>query len=267
MKKYTLITGASGGIGWELARLFAADGHPIILVARNEQRLRERQAALQKEYDVPVTVIAQDLTRPDAAREVYEQTVEQGLAVDTLVNNAGCGDFVSFIDADWQRQQTMVTLNVTALMQMTHCVARAMREQGGGRILNVVSIAALAPGPYMATYYATKSFVLSFSEAIREEFAEHGITVTALCPGPTDSNFVAAANMQESTLFSSLPVSTAAKVARCGYKALRRGKAVAYCNLSSRAMSLAVRVTPRWFNRKTTMRINGKPQSCNQNKE
>ena len=136
MANYTLITGASGGIGFALARQFAAGGHPLILVARSEGRLLERKAQLEKEFGVAVEILPQDLTQPHAARQVYDAVATQGWTVDILVNNAGFSDFVSFVDADWQHQEDMVTLNVTALMQLTHCFARAMREQGGGRILN-----------------------------------------------------------------------------------------------------------------------------------
>ncbi len=259
MMAYTLITGASGGIGWELARQFAAGGHPLILVARSEGRLAERKAQLEKEYGVAVEILPQDLTLPNAAQAVYDSTVSRGWTVDILVNNAGFGDFVSFIDAEWKHQEDMVTLNVTALMQLTHCFARSMREQGGGRILNVASLAAVAPGPYMATYYATKAFVLSFSEAMSEELAEYGITVTALCPGPTESNFEAAANLKSGNLFSALPVERAATVARRGYKATMKGRAVRYCGITVCVMSFLSRLTPRWLNRKATKRINGRP--------
>jgi len=260
MSKYTLITGASGGIGWELARQFAAGGHPLILVARSEARLQEKKALLEAEYHVPVVVMPQDLTLPNAVQELFDRTTQAGLSVDILVNNAGFGDFVSFIDAEWERQRDMVTLNVTVLMQLTHCYARAMREQGGGRILNVASLAAMAAGPYMATYYATKAFVLSFSEAMAEELAEYGITVTALCPGPTESNFEAAANLKGGNLFRALPVETAEKVARRGYRATMKGKAIQFCGITVHAMSFASRLTPRWLNRKATKRINGDPR-------
>ncbi len=256
---YTLITGASGGIGWELARQFAAGGHSLVLVARSEGRLQERKAQLQKEFGVAVEILPQDLTKPNAAQEVYDTVAANGWTVDILVNNAGFGDFTTFIDADFKHQQNMVTLNVTALMQLTHCFARAMREQGGGRILNVASLAAVAPGPYMATYYATKAFVLSFSEAMSEELREYGITVTALCPGPTESNFEAAANLKSGNLFHALPVETAEKVARRGYKATMKGRAVRYCGITVCVMSFLSRLTPRWLNRKATKRINGKP--------
>lgn len=260
METYTLITGASGGIGWELARQFAAGGHPLVLVARSANKLAEKQAALQAEYGVPVAIVPQDLTAPDAAQRVYEQVTAAGITVDILVNNAGYGDFVSFIDADWSHQQNMVNLNVTALMHMTYVFARAMREQGGGRILNVASLAAVCAGPYMATYYATKAFVLSFSEAMAEELKEYGITVTALCPGPTETGFVAAANLEQGNLFHALPVESAEKVARRGYKATMKGKALRYCGFTVHAMSLATRLSPRWLNRKCAARINGKPK-------
>ncbi len=259
MGNYTLITGASGGIGWELARQFAAGGHALILVARSEARLADRRTQLEEEFGVTVQILPQDLTVPNAAQAVFDYTVSKGWNVDILVNNAVFGDFVSFIDAEWQHQQDMVALNVTALMQLTHCFARAMRERGGGRILNVASLAAVVPGPYMATYYATKAFVLSFSEAMTEELAEHGITVTALCPGPTESNFEAAANLKSGNLFSALPVETAAKVAKRGYKATIDGRAVRYCGITVCVMSFLSRLTPRWLNRKATRRINGTP--------
>ena len=260
MDKYTLITGASGGIGWELARQFAAGGHPLILVARSRERLEERRERLSEEFSVPVVTVAQDLTLPDAADQLFSKTQEMGLFVDILVNNAGFGDFVSFLDADWSRQRDMVTLNVTALMHLTHRYARAMREQGGGRILNVASVAAMGAGPYMATYYATKAFVLSFSQAMTEEFAEYGITVTALCPGPTDTGFVAAANMENGNLFKSVPVETAEKVARRGYRATMKGKSLQFCGFTVHWMSLAARVAPRFLNRKFAKRVNGRPE-------
>lgn len=263
MMTYTLITGASGGIGFALARQFAAGGQALILVARSEARLLERKAQLEKEYGVAVEVLPQDLTLPNAAKVVYDATVARGWTVDILVNNAGFGDFVSFVDADWKRQEDMVTLNVTALMQLTHCFARSMREQGGGRILNVASLAAVVPGPYMATYYATKAFVLSFSEAMSEELREYGITVTALCPGPTESNFETAANLKGGNLFSALPVESAETVARRGYKATMKGRVVRYCGIAVCLVSFLTRFSPRWLNRKATKRVNGKPAGTN----
>lgn len=256
---YTLITGASGGIGWELARQFAAGGHPVILVARNAAKLAERQAQLQEEFDVPVQIAAADLTLPDAAQRLFEETQGRGLAVDILVNNAGYGDFVAFLDADWARQRDMVTLNVTALMQLTYLYAEEMRRRGTGRILNVASLAAMSAGPYMATYYATKAFVFSFSQAMTEELKPYGITVTALCPGPTATNFEAAADMKGGNLFHALPVETAEKVARRGYLATMKGKPIRLCGITVQAMTLVSRLTPRSWNRRACMRINGTP--------
>ena len=256
---YTLITGSSGGIGWELARQFAAAGHPLILTARSEETLCRRQEQLKKEFGVPVEVIPADLTAPEGAKGLFDRTRERDLPVDILVNNAGFGDYGLFIDSDWARQRDMVTLNITALMELTYLFAGRMRETGGGRILNVASVAAMGAGPYMSVYYATKAFVLSFSQAMTEELREFGITVTALCPGPTDTGFKAAANLEKGNLFRSVRVEGAEKVARRGYKAVMKGRPIRFCGFTVHWMSFAARLAPRWLNRKFAARTNGRP--------
>lgn len=256
---YTLITGSSGGIGWELAKQFAAAGHPVVLTARSEDKLRQRQEQLQKEFNVPVEVIPADLAGERGAGDLYTLTRKLGIEVDILVNNAGFGDYGLFIDSDWSRQRDMVALNVTALMELTYLFAGRMREMGGGKILNVASVAAMGAGPYMAAYYATKAFVLSFSQAMTEELREFGITVTALCPGPTDTGFKSAARLEEGNLFRSVPVEGAEKVAKRGYKAAMKGKPVKFCGFTVHWMSFAARLAPRWLNRKFAARTNGRP--------
>lgn len=256
---YTLITGASGGIGYELARQFAAAGHALILVARNAEKLAQRQKTLQADFGVAVETVSCDLTAPDAPAALFAHTRERQWTVDILVNNAGYGDFSCFVDSPWERQRDMVALNVTALMHLTHLYAGTMRTQGGGRILNVASVAAMGAGPYMAVYYAGKAFVLSFSEAMSEELRPFGISVTALCPGPTRTNFEAAAGLQAGNMFKKVRVELAEKVARRGYRATMKGKAVQYCGFTVWWMSLAARVAPRWFQRKFAKSVNGIP--------
>lgn len=259
MQRYTLITGGTGGIGWELARQFAASGHPILLAGRNAARLEERREELRRQYAVPVETVCQDLTAENAAVRLFEQTQARGLSVDILVNNAGFGDLTAFLDAEWDLHRDMVTVNVTVPMQLMQLYGRAMREQGGGRILNVASVAAMGPGPYMATYYASKAFLLSFSEAMTEELREHGITVTALCPGPTATAFEEKARLDDGNMFRLLPVETAETVARRGYRATMKGKAVQYCGITVRLMTVAARLSPRALARRFARGVNGRP--------
>lgn len=259
MTRYTLITGATGGIGWELARQFAAGGHPVILAGRNAARLEERRQELMRQAAVPVEIVCRDLVSEEAADRLFEELQARGLAVDILVNNAGFGDFTRFLDADWAHQRDMVTVNVLALMRLTQLFGCAMRAGGGGRILNVASVAAMGPGPYMATYYATKAFVLSFSEAMAEELREYGITVTALCPGPTATGFERTAHLETSKLFQTVHVETAEKVAQRGYRATMKGKAVQYCGITVWLMTLAVRLAPRVLARRFAKAVNGRP--------
>lgn len=257
--KYALVTGASGGIGWELAKQFAAAGHPVALTARSEDKLRERTEQLQKEYGVSVQMIPADLTAEGGPRGLFDRTREMGIGVDVLVNNAGFGDYGLFIDSDWSRQRDMIALNIAALTELTYLFAGEMRRQGGGRILNVASVAAMGAGPYMSVYYATKAYVLSFSQAMTEELREFGITVTALCPGPTDTGFEAAARMENCNLFKSVRVEGPEKVAERGYKAVMKGRPVKFCGFTVHWMSLASRAAPLWLNRKFAARTNGRP--------
>lgn len=257
--RYALITGGTGGIGWALARLFAADGHPVLLAGRDPARLEQKRGELAAQYGVPVETICRDLTGEEAASHLFDETCARGLAVDVLVNNAGFGDFTGFLDADWTRQRDMLTVNVAVPMRLTQLFGRAMREQGGGRILNVASVAAVGPGPYMATYYASKAFLLSFSEAMTEEFREYGVTVTALCPGPTSTGFERAARLENGNLFKAVRVEPAAKVAQRGYRALQKGKPVQYCGPVVCLMTLGARLLPRAAARRFARRVNGRP--------
>ena len=244
-KQTALITGASGGLGLALAHRFAKDGYDLILVARSLSKLEAAKADLETAHGVNVTPLAADLGAPDAAKTLMEEIRARTLTVDVLVNNAGFGDFGAFADSDIDKQSAMVDLNVKALMELTHAVLPAMRENKRGKILNVASIAAFQQGPYMSVYYATKAFVLSFSQAIAHELKDSGITVTALCPGPIDTGFVEAADLGRSKLFRSLPVSTPDMVAEYGYKALMKGKTVAIHRFSNKLLIFTGRFAPR----------------------
>lgn len=245
MKQTVLITGASGGLGLALAHRFAKEGYDLILTARSADKLTAAKAELEAAYGVGVTSIPHDLGAPRAAETLMATIREQGLTVDILVNNAGFGDFGTFADSDIDKQSAMVQLNITALMELTHAALPAMRQRKQGKILNVASIAAFEQGPYMSVYYATKAFVLSFSQALARELKGSGITVTALCPGPIHTGFFDAADLDNSKLFRSLPVAHADDVADYGYKALMKGKTVAVHGTLNKLLVFSVRFAPR----------------------
>lgn len=255
MANTVLITGASSGIGEELAKLFASEGYNLVLVARSGDKLHALADALQREYGVVAWVCARDLTVKGAADEVHAFTRDRGIGVDILVNNAGFGDFGAFASSDKSKQLRMVELNVTALVDLTHCYLADMVAEGGGRIMNVASIAAFQPGPLMAVYYATKAFVLSFSEALSVELKGTGVTVTALCPGPTRTGFEDAADLETSGLFRNMPVATAKQVVDFGYRALMRGKTVAIHGLRNNLTVLGAKLAPRALVRNIVYRI------------
>ncbi|MDR0415019.1 MAG: SDR family oxidoreductase [Prevotellaceae bacterium] len=248
----TLITGASGGIGCELAKLFAAGGHNLILVARSEDKLLALREALEKQHGVSVAAIAKDLSASGAAAELFDETQSKGLLVDVLVNNAGFGDFGSFLDADIAKLKNMVDLNAAALMQMTYLYAGEMRKRGSGRVLNIASMVGLTAVPYFSVYAATKAFVLSFSQAVGEELRGTGVSVTALCPGPVATGFEAAANIRYSPLLMAGAYS-AAQIARAGYKATLSGRRVRYGGW----LVWLTNITSRLLPRKLTGRIIG----------
>lgn len=255
MRPTALVTGASGGLGAEFARVFAEEGFDLVLVARSEGKLFALKNELEDRFVVTAHVCAVDLAREDAALEVHDFVLEHGLRVDALVNNAGFGDAGSFCRSDWQRQRDMVQVNIVALMQLTHLFVPPMVQRGAGMVLNLSYVAAFGAGPYMSTYYASKAFVLSFSEALHEELAGTGISVTALCPGPTATGFERAAAMGEgSTMFRH--AASAADVARDGYHALRAGKAVCLQGAFTKAMAFGARLVPRAVARKIALHMN-----------
>lgn len=242
--KRTLITGGSVGIGAALGDVFAEHGHDLILVARSREKLEARAADIRQKYRVEVTCIPDDLADPAGPQRVFEAVGANGLEVHNLVNNAGVGLYGQFITTDLDAERKMIQLNVTTPVELTKRFLPAMVERGSGRILNVASTAAFVPGPWMSIYYATKAFLLSFSEAIDYELESSGISVTTLCPGPTESEFKVRAGSQRSRLFEAL-VMDAPTVARAGYDGMMRGKALVIPGFRNKLIPVAARLAPR----------------------
>lgn len=254
-----LITGASSGIGLELAKVFAKDTINLILVARSEAKLKDLAEDLQKDFGISVYVLVKDLGNYNTAKEIFDWCNQQNITVDYLVNNAGVGDFCFYADSEWHKQEQMINLNITALSYLTHLFLPGMVKRKFGKILNVASTAAFQPGPGMSIYFATKAFVLHFSEAIANELNGSGITVTALCPGATESGFKAAASMQESKLFKGSKVPSSKEVAAYGYKAMQKGKTVAIHGMMNYIMANSIRFAPRNLVTKIARYIQGNP--------
>lgn len=250
-----LITGASSGIGRELARSFAADGARLVLVARKRQALQTLADELRQSHKTHSEVLTADLAQPAAPSRLYEHLQANGTRVDVLVNNAGFGAQGPFAELPLERQLAMVQVNVTALMHLTRLFLPAMIERGRGGILNVASTAGFQAGPGMAVYYATKAFVLSFSEAIAEEVKGRGITVTAVCPGPTKTNFAEAAGARFSWRFTKGAMAAQA-VAQSGYRAYRRKHVVTVTGFRNQLLAFSVRLAPRVLVRRIVKALN-----------
>jgi short-subunit dehydrogenase len=239
-----LITGGSAGIGAALAEEFARHGHNLILVSRRRDKLEARGRYISDTFGVDVVCVPEDLTDPQGAGRLHEAVVARGLDVHFLVNNAGVGLYGKFATTDLDAELKMIQLNTTSVVDLTKRCLPAMIERRSGRILNVASTAAFVPGPWMSIYYATKAFLLSFSEAIDYELKPYGITVTTLCPGPTESEFKVRAGSQRSRLFEAF-VMDAPRVAKVGYDAMMKGKVVAIPGLRNKLIPVAARLIPR----------------------
>ncbi|GAB3702746.1 SDR family oxidoreductase [Spirosoma flavus] len=220
---YALITGATSGIGYELAKLFANDKYNIVAVARSQDDLQKIASEFSQQYGINVLTISKDLSQRQAAFEVYEEVKAKGIQIDVLVNDAGQGQYGLFVDNDVERELDLIDLNISALVVLTKFFLQEMVARNDGKILNLASIASQLPGPWQAVYHATKAFVLSFTEAIRDEVKETNVSITALQPGPTDTDFFHKAQMENSKIVQEGSLADPAKVAKDGYDALMSG--------------------------------------------
>ncbi len=240
-----LVTGGSGGIGLELAKVLARNGFDLVLVARKRDTLEAAAGQLEGKFDVRVHVFAADLRRREAPQEIFDFLQNENIPIEVLVNNAGFGLGGEFSETAVQRELDMIQVNIAALTHLTKLFLAPMIKRRSGRVLNVASTAAFQPGPLMAVYYATKAYVLSFSEALSEELRNTEITVTALCPGPTDTDFADTAEMGSSRLFNTFGIADAADVAKYGFDAMMSGKRLAIPGIKNKILAQANRLAPR----------------------
>ncbi len=245
MKKIALITGASTGIGKELSKIHAEKGGDLIIVARSEDKLNELKKELEEKYKINVFVISMDLTKPNAAKEIYEQVQIAGLKVDYLINNAGFGGLGKFNERELELDIQMINLNISVLTALTHYFLQDFVKNNEGKILNVSSTASLLPGPLQAVYYATKAYVTSFSNAISEELHDTNVTVTNLMPGATETEFRRVSGMDKTVLFKN-PAS-ARSVAEDGYNGMLNGKldVISGLTFSQKLMTAMIPLTPK----------------------
>lgn len=244
-RETALITGASAGIGLELAKQFAAHGHDLILVARNRDALEAAAGTLEGRHGIKATVIASDLAQPESPQRVFESVMAEGLRVDILVNNAGFGFAGPFVETDIDRELDMIQVNIAAVTHLTKLFLQPMVLRRSGRILNVASTAGFQPGPLMSVYYASKAYVLSLSQALDEELRNTGVTVTCLCPGATATEFADRAGLTNTRLFTITGVANAEDVARFGYAATMRGDRLALPGIKNKAQIQFLRLLPR----------------------
>jgi short-subunit dehydrogenase len=250
-----LITGASAGIGRALAARFASAGHDVVLVARREENLRSLADSLEERYDIVASVVVQDLAEPGGPEQLYETVTERELDIGVLVNNVGIATQGTFTDIDLDRERDQLRLDVVTPTVLSKLFGREMVARGHGKILNVASSAAFQPGPFMAVYYASKAYVLSFSQAIAEELREEGVTVSVLCPGPVDTEFQERATMTDTRLGSG-PMQDVAAVADAGYKGVMDGKSVIVPGVGYKLLWHTVGLMPRPVVRKVARWLN-----------
>ncbi len=255
MNKTALITGASKGIGRDLADIFAENGTNLVLVARSGDALNALKNRLEEEHKIAVYVIVKDLCEPDAAQTVYDEIKEKNIEIDYLVNNAGFGDYGAFVDTAWDKYEKMIALNVTVLTGLTHLFSIDWKGRKSGRILNISSLAAFQPGPMMAVYFATKAFVLNLSEGIDEELRKDGITVTTLCPGPTSTSFGEVSNMNASQVVKNVKIADSREVAELGYRSMMKGKRTVIHGTINKLAPFGIRFIPRKWVTKISAKV------------
>ena len=240
-----LITGASSGIGLEFAKVFAANKTNLVLVARSEDKLNQLATQLRSDFGITVKVIVADLSQMEQVFQVYNTCKTANIQINYLVNNAGFGSYGFFVESDWKKTEEMIDLNIKSLTLLSRLFGADMVANKAGKILNVASTAAFQPGPTMAVYFATKSYVLFLSEAMSNELKGTGVTVTCLCPGATESGFMVAAAMDNSALFKNRKLPTSAAVALFGYKAMMKGKMTVIHGIMNYLIANSIRLAPR----------------------
>jgi short-subunit dehydrogenase len=243
-QQYALITGATSGIGLELAKLFAKDKYNLVIVARSQDELSKTANELQQQYGIQVTSIAKDLFEPQAPFDVYQQVKAQGIQIDVLVNDAGQGQYGAFTTTDINRELDIIQLNIGAYVVFTKLYLQEMVARKSGKILQVSSLGAEIPGPLQAVYHGTKAFITSFTEAVREEVKESGVTITLLEPGVTDTDFFNKADMERAKIVAEGPRADPAKVAQDGYDALLAGKDKVVSGLMNKVQAIVGNVLP-----------------------
>lgn len=245
MNKTALITGASSGIGRELAKIHAENGGDLVIVARGTEKLQELKAELESEHGVKVFVISKDLAEPEAPREIFKTTQGEGIEIEYLINNAGFGNRGFFHEQEWQKNKNMIAVNITALTELTRLYLPGFVQKGQGRIMNVASTASLTPGPLQAVYFASKAYVRFFNNAVAEEVRDTGVTLTALLPGATETQFAKVAEMGNTDMFQN--AASARSVAEKGYEAMMAGEleVLAGVSFSQRLLLAAIPFVPQ----------------------
>ncbi len=254
-KETVLITGASSGLGMELAKLFAADGSDLVLVARREERLIELADELKSEHGIEVHVLPKDLSKKTAPKEIFSHLNKEKIEIDVVVNNAGFGNKGHIADLDTDLQLDMIQVNLVALTHLTRLFITGIIERGYGGILNVGSLAGFQPGPNLAVYYATKAYVLSFTEALAEEISNPNIKISCLAPGPVKTEFGEKSDLEDSLLFK-LSLMEMAPVVKAGYEGFRKGQTIIIPGLKQQIVPFLNRFTPRLLVRKIAKKLN-----------
>ena len=254
-KETVLITGASSGLGMELAKLFAADGSDLVLVARRKDRLIELADELKAEHDIEVHVLPKDLSKKPAPKEIFSHLKKENIQIDVVVNNAGFGNKGHIADLDTDLQLDMIQVNLVALTHLTRLFIPGIIERGHGGILNVGSLAGFQPGPNLAVYFATKAYVLSFTEALAEEISNPNIKISCLAPGPVKTEFGEKSDLEDSLLFK-VSLMEIAPVVKAGYEGFRRGQTIIIPGIKQQIVPFLNRFTPRLLVRKIAKKLN-----------
>lgn len=258
MQQTCLITGASAGIGYEFAKIFAAKKYNLVLVARSEDKLKQIAQELKELYQVKVKIIVKDLSLPHSATEILGELKKENIHIDILINNAGVGLQGFFAETSLKKELNMLQLNIVSLTELTKLLLPDMIKNKYGKILNVASVAAFFPGPCMAVYFASKAYILSFSQAINNELEGTGVSCTALCPGGTKTDFFKAGEMENSQLARNMKMADPASVAQEGYVGLMKNKPIVICGLYNKIQIFAIRFIPRFILTRITRHVHEK---------